>query len=75
MIRVLLREENEPEGFLVGDFMPDQIDGLEALIRSAPIRIDGADPEGVGEISRQWVSADPPATPRWVLEFIWTSRG
>lgn len=71
MIRVVLRNaETEPD--LLGDFPPDQIPELEALILSTDIyNCDVGDPIRPAKVVRQWVVAEPPNTPRWVLELIW----
>jgi len=71
MIRVLLRRADDTDAYLIGDFPPDQIDGIEALISATEI-FDGVDdPERPGRIIRQIVPADPPSTPRWCLELVW----
>ena len=73
MIRVLLRNIDEPDGVLIGDFPPDQIDGIEALVQATQIFNGEDDPEKPVRIERQIIL--PPATPRWCLELVWRRHG
>lgn len=72
MIRVLFRYADDADPRIVGEFPPDQIDGLEALLSATEV-YDGesGEPERPRRIERQWILAEPPATPRWCLEFVW----
>lgn len=71
MIRVLLRQASGEEAHLVGDFPPDQIDGLESLLMATELFNGEDDPEKPTHVERQLIRVDPPQTPRWCLEFIW----
>jgi hypothetical protein len=70
MIRVLLRDVNDADAQIVGDFAPDQIDTLEALLLATEVYNGEDDPTTPPAVVRQWICATPPATPRWCLELI-----
>lgn len=56
MIRVLVREADEPEGIYCGDYDPDQLDLLVETFRRTPTYFNGGrDPDVPDDIVTQWI--------------------